>query len=133
MAHDFLLEIGTEELPPTSLKELSDALTHHVCHGLKKIDIAFDGVQSFATPRRLALLINDLQETTPIRDVTLWGPPAKIAFDADGKPTKAAEAFAKKNGIALEDLSMQHDGKQDKLACHIQSGGVKTKELLGNM
>ncbi len=133
MTHEFLVEIGTEELPPTSLKELSNAFSSYICQQLSKQQLAFESSHSFATPRRLALRIVGLAESTPEQEETVWGPPTKVAFDAEGNPTRAAEAFAKKNGIALEALETANDGKQDKLCCLTTSGGEATRTLLGDI
>ncbi len=133
MSHSFLVEIGTEELPPTSLKELSDAFSGHITAALNKKGLAFDTAASYATPRRLALSLTGLAESTPEVENKVWGPPAKIAFDKDGNPTKAAEAFAKKNGIDVSALETANDGKQDKLFCLSKSGGEASRVLLGDI
>ncbi len=133
MSHSFLVEIGTEELPPTSLKELSDAFSGHITTTLNKKGLAFDTATSYATPRRLALNLTGLAESTPEVENKVWGPPAKIAFDKDGNPTKAAEAFAKKNGIDVSALETANDGKQDKLFCLSKSGGEASRVLLGDI
>ncbi len=133
MSHTFLLELGTEELPPTSLLNLSNALSNNICQALKANKLSYENTQAFATPRRLALIIEGLDESTPIEESTVWGPPAKIAFDGEGKPTKAAQAFAQKNNIALDALETANDGKQDKLVCQSKSGGDASKDLLGNI
>lgn len=130
MKHDFLVELGTEELPPKALAKLSKAFTGGIVSGLKSHDLSFGEVQAFASPRRLAVLISELDEKTPLKEVTVWGPPAKIAFDGDGNPTKAAEAFAKKNACTVEDLATENDGKQDKLQFRQQAGGELTTQLL---
>ena len=124
---NFIVELGTEELPPTQLKKLSDAFTAGIEDGLKEAGLA-NGVEviSFASPRRLAVVVNNLAEKQDDRDDVLWGPPAKIAFDADGKPTKAAEGFAKKAGIDLADAS-EENGKL-KVSRRIE--GKATTELL---
>ncbi|MFL0797692.1 MAG: glycine--tRNA ligase subunit beta [Cellvibrionaceae bacterium] len=123
MAQDFLVEIGTEELPPKALKQLSQAFTQGIVDGLKAVELSHGAVKSYAAPRRLAVFIEALEEQTPQKDVEVWGPPAKIAFDADGNPTKAAEAFAKKNGIAVSELKAESDGKVEKLVHRTQAGG----------
>ncbi len=133
MSHEFLVEIGTEELPPTSLKDLSEAFSAHIEKSLKTKGLNFSAAKSYATPRRLALIVSELDEATPQVENKVWGPPAKIAFDGDGKPTKAAEAFAKKNGIAVSALETANDGKQDKLFCMSKSGGEATTSLLGDI
>lgn len=127
LTKSFLVELGTEELPPTQLKKLSDAFTAGIEDGLKEAGLA-NGIEvvSFASPRRLAVVVNNLAEKQDDRDDVLWGPPANIAFDADGKPTKAAEGFAKKAGIDLADAT-EENGKL-KVSRRIE--GKATTELL---
>ncbi|GAA6151413.1 glycine--tRNA ligase subunit beta [Pseudoteredinibacter isoporae] len=126
MKKDFLVELGTEELPPKALKTLSDAFQQGIESGLNELELSFDSVKAYAAPRRLAVLVNGLDEQTPLKEVTVWGPPAKIAFDAEGNPSKAAEAFANKNGIAVDELKTENDGKQDKLVYRKKAGGEFT-------
>lgn len=131
MSHAFLVELGTEELPPVALKGLSDAFCQSITASLQANDVTFGQVTPFAAPRRLALLIEGLPANTPIKKETVWGPPARVAFK-DGVPTKAAEAFATKNGIAVDALQTASDGKEDKLCCETQSGGDTTASLMPN-
>lgn len=130
MSQDFLVELGTEELPPKALLTLSKAFCKGVEAGLKADGLSYSGITPYASPRRLAVLVNTLESSTPISDVVVWGPPTKIAFDAEGKPSKAAEAFARKNGIAIDRLVSENDGKIDKLVFRTQAGGVATSSLL---
>lgn len=130
MSQDFLVELGTEELPPTSLLELSNAFTQGIVSGLNAQNIQFETTKSFATPRRLAVLVKAMADSTPQESKQVWGPPAKIAFDGDGNPTKAAEAFAKKNGVDVSELKSASDGKQDKLMCEVSTGGEKSTDLV---
>ncbi len=130
MAKDFLVEIGTEELPPKSLKTLSEAFTTGIKQQLENAGLGFQEARGFATPRRLAVLVKDLDEQTPRKEQTIWGPPAKIAFDAEGKPTKAAQAFARKNGIDVNELKTESDGKVEKLIYRCNTGGLATVVLL---
>lgn len=130
MSQDFLVELGTEELPPKSLLHLADAFKQSVELQLNEYELAFVDIKAFATPRRLAILVTDLATSTPQKEITVWGPPAKVAFDADGKATKAAQAFAAKNNLELSELVTDNDGKADKLVCRKQDGGVATVELL---
>jgi len=130
MTQQFLVELGTEELPPTALKTLSNAFRKGVEDGLKEKKLSFSTIKAYATPRRLALLVEELDETTPTENLKVWGPPAKIAFDGEGKPTKAAEAFAKKNGISISELQTENDGKADKLVFHKSAGGEAASDLL---
>ncbi len=132
MSQQFLVELGTEELPPTALKSLSDAFVNGVKTGLEQKKLSFKAIQPFATPRRLAMLVEDLAESTPKEDVKVWGPPAQVAFK-DGQATKAAEAFAKKNGIGLDELQTENDGKVDKLVFNKVAGGEAAADLLADI
>lgn len=127
--HNFLVELGTEELPPKSLLTLSTEFRNQLEASLKNLGVAFNSVSPFASPRRLAVLIEGLPATTPVKSVTVWGPPANVAF-ADGKPTKAAEAFAAKNGISVAELTTASDGKVEKLKCDVKTGGESLTQLL---
>ncbi|MBR9912638.1 MAG: glycine--tRNA ligase subunit beta [Gammaproteobacteria bacterium] len=130
MTQHFLVELGTEELPPTALKKLMLAFAAEVEQGLSQQGLEFTTLEPYATPRRLALIVRDLAEQTAAKDVVIWGPPAKIAFDADGNPTKAAQAFASKNGIELSELTSENDGKVDKLVYRSVAGGEAATSLL---
>ncbi len=131
--HTFLVELGTEELPPKSLPRLIEAFADHLSQSLHQLNLSFSKMQMFATPRRLALLVSDLPATTPEQTLTVWGPPANIAFDAQGKPSRAAEAFASKNGVAVEALTTANDGKVDKLVAHTRAGGDAVVGLLPDL
>lgn len=133
MSADFLFELGTEELPPKALKTLMNALRDGVQQGLKAQNLGYDALHAYASPRRLALLVKDLAEKTPVKEVVTWGPPAKIAFDDNGKPTKAAEAFASKNNLSVAELTTENDGKADKLVARAKAGGQPAVELLGDI
>ena len=133
MSTDFLVEIGTEELPPKALLTLSNAFRDEILSQLNTEQLVFGEVQTFATPRRLAVVIKGLDEQTPAKEIVAWGPPIKVAFDTDGNPTRAADAFAKKNGISIDKLvdKIENDGKQDKLCHRATKEGRRTEELIG--
>lgn len=133
MSLDFLVELGTEELPPKSLKTLSQAFLNGIDQGLTSEGLAFSGIEALAAPRRLSVIVRDLEAQTPKKSQQVWGPPAKIAFDGEGKPTKAAEAFASKNGISVDALTVANDGKVDKLVVEVSTGGVDTHTLLAGI
>ncbi|MBT8767343.1 glycine--tRNA ligase subunit beta [Metapseudomonas boanensis] len=101
-AQDFLVELGTEELPPKALKSLGDAFLAGIEQGLKSAGLGYTKAQVYAAPRRLAVLIEQLATQQPDRSVNLDGPPVQAAFDAEGKPTQAALGFARKCGVDLE-------------------------------
>ena len=133
MKADLLFELGTEELPPKALMSLSNALVEGIQKGLGENKLNFNEVQSFAAPRRLAVIIKDLDVRTPDTEVVAWGPPVKVAFDSEGNATKAAQAFANKNGLNLKELpsKVESDGKQDKLCVRRVEAGKDTASLLG--
>ncbi|MBF7728864.1 glycine--tRNA ligase subunit beta [Pseudomonas sp. N040] len=100
-AQDFLVELGTEELPPKALKSLGEAFLAGIERGLKAAGLSYAKARMYAAPRRLAVLVDGLAAQQPDRTVNLDGPPLQAAFDKDGKPTQAALGFAKKCGVDL--------------------------------
>lgn len=102
MAKNFLIELGTEELPPKALRSLAEAFAANFEAGLKAADLAHQGVKWYATPRRLALKVAALDEGQADKIVEKRGPAIASAFDADGNPTKAAQGWARGNGITVE-------------------------------
>ena len=135
MSADFLFELGTEELPPKVLMGLSEALTTGIVSGFQAHQLCFDEVISYAAPRRLAVMIRGLDRQAPDSQVVAWGPPTKVAFDGEGLPTRAAVAFAEKNGVAIGDLKglVESDGQQDKLCVRRTDPGCQTSSLLGQV
>jgi glycyl-tRNA synthetase beta chain len=103
-AQDFLVELGTEELPPKSLNSLGEAFLAGIEKGLKAAGLDYGQVRYYAAPRRLAVLVEQLQTQQADRIQNLDGPPVQAAFDQDGKPTQAALGFAKKCGVDLADI-----------------------------
>lgn len=101
---DFLVELGTEELPPKALKTLSEAFQTGIEKGLKEAGLNYKCIQSYAAPRRLAVLVTDLEEHQADRTQTIDGPPRQAAFGSDGQPTQAALGFARKCGVDLSDV-----------------------------
>ncbi|AZS52087.1 glycine--tRNA ligase subunit beta [Entomomonas moraniae] len=101
---DFLVELGTEELPPKALKTLSEAFQTGIEKGLKEAGLNYKRIQSYAAPRRLAVLVTDLEEHQTDRTQTIDGPPRQAAFGSDGQPTQAALGFARKCGVDLADV-----------------------------
>lgn len=103
-AQDFLFEIGGEELPPKSLLTLATALRDGVADGLAKAGLVHAGVDFYAAPRRLAVVVKQLAAQQPDRVISVDGPPVKAAFDAAGNPTQAALGFARKNGVDISEI-----------------------------
>ncbi len=129
-AADFLVEIGTEELPPKALRSLMDAFAVNVVSGLDEARLAHADAKAFASPRRLAVWVQQLQSRQDDQTTTQKGPPVKVAFDTDGKPTPAAMAFAKKCGVELDALSRQTTDKGEWLTCEISEAGKSAAELV---
>lgn len=99
---NLLIELGTEELPPKALKSLRDSLKSGIESGLKSAELSFDSIKAYATPRRLAVLVKQVETEQQDKEVEKRGPAVNVAFDDTGKPTKAAEGWARSNGITVE-------------------------------
>ncbi|MEL7798007.1 glycine--tRNA ligase subunit beta [Idiomarina loihiensis] len=99
---NLLIELGTEELPPKALKSLRDSLKSGIESGLKSAELSFDSIKAYATPRRLAVLVKQVETEQQDKEVERRGPAVNVAFDDTGKPTKAAEGWARSNGITVE-------------------------------
>ncbi len=116
-ALDFLVELGTEELPPKALKTLGESFLAGIEKGLKAAGLSYRGARYYAAPRRLAVLVEQLATEQPDRTVNLDGPPVQAAFDAEGNPTQAALGFAKKCGVELS--AIDQSGPKLKFSQHI--------------
>jgi len=127
---DLLFEIGTEELPPKSLDDLSQSLASELVSRLQDAGIGFGEIKRFAAPRRLALFISDLSLQQPDQPIERKGPPVKAAFAADGSATKAALAFADSVGVAVSDLERIQEPKGEFLFHRGIRKGLATKDLL---
>lgn len=120
MNKEFLFELGCEELPSRMQEKLARELVEKTLAALTSIgnfqrdDILLNEQSLWVTPRRIAVRLS-LPAAQSDKIVELWGPPKSVAFDNAGKPTKAAEVFAQKNGLSLADASVANDGKVDKL------------------
>jgi glycyl-tRNA synthetase beta chain len=127
---DFLFEIGTEELPPKALPVLSQALLAALGAGLDKAGLAHGELAGFATPRRLAVWVKGLAAEQPEQQLRRKGPPLSAAFDAAGKPTRAALAFAESCGTTVAKLERIEEGKGSFLYFTGIRAGSRTVELL---
>ena len=108
---DLLVELGTEELPPKALPTLERAFAEGITQGLKSAGLTHGAVESFATPRRLAVRVRRLAAQQSEQQIRRRGPPLRAAFDAAGQPTRVAHAFAESCGVALEALARESDAK----------------------
>lgn len=130
---NFLAEIGTEELPPKALKNLATAFAENVEAELNQAGLSFDKVEWFAAPRRLAVKVLGLATSQPSKEVEKRGPAVSAAFDAEGKPTKAAEGWAKGCGITVEQAERIATDKGEWLVHRAVIEGQPTKNLLVGM
>lgn len=127
---DFLVELGTEELPPKALSKLSKSFQSGVIDGLKSESLDYGEVKSFATPRRLAVLVYSLETKQADRLTEKFGPAVKASFDTDGNPTRAAEGFAKSCGVIVADLGKTNKDGVEKLSYSALLSGKCTNDLL---
>jgi glycyl-tRNA synthetase beta chain len=132
-SRDFLLEIGLEEMPARFVGETSKQLQDRVEKWLKENRISYSTITPYATPRRLALFIEDVAEKQEDREEEAKGPAKKIAYDEDGNWTKAAQGFARGQGVSTDDFYFKELKEVEYIYVtkHIQ--GVETKELLSQM
>lgn len=131
--HTFLVEIGTAELPPKALRSLAEAFADNFKAELTKADLAFGDVEWFASPRRLALKVSELAGEQPSKSVEKRGPAVAQAFDAEGKPTKAAEGWARGNGITVEQAERLVTDKGEWLVHTAKVEGRPAVDLLGEL
>ncbi|MEY1579256.1 glycine--tRNA ligase subunit beta [Providencia manganoxydans] len=129
----FLVEIGTEELPPKALRSLAESFAANFTAELDSADIAHGEVSWFAAPRRLALKVASLADASPDREVEKRGPAISAAFGADGQPTKAAEGWARGCGITVDQAERLTTDKGEWLLYRAQVKGVAVGELLVDM
>ncbi|WP_270805246.1 MULTISPECIES: glycine--tRNA ligase subunit beta [unclassified Aeromonas] len=131
--YTFLVEIGTAELPPKALRSLAEAFADNFKAELTKADLAFGAVEWFASPRRLALKVSELAGEQPSKSVEKRGPAVAQAFDAEGKPTKAAEGWARGNGITVEQAERLVTDKGEWLVHTAKVEGRPAVDLLGEL
>jgi glycyl-tRNA synthetase beta chain len=131
MSADVLLEIGVEELPASFVKGAVDALPGLLERRLAELRLEHGKIGAAGTPRRLAVWASGVAERQPDLSDEVLGPPARVAFDGDGKPTRAAAAFAEKSGVALEALFVKETPKGAYVAAKRLERGAPSVELLG--
>lgn len=130
---NFLVEIGTEELPPKALKTLATSFADNVEAELNQAGLTFDKIEWFAAPRRLAVKVLNLAKQQPSKEIEKRGPAVSAAFDAEGKPTKAAEGWARGCGITVEQAERIATDKGEWLVHRAKIEGQPTKNLLNDI
>ena len=130
---NFLVEIGTEELPPKALRSLMEAFGKNLADGIDTALLSHGEIKTFASPRRLTVFIADLAEKQNDQKSEQKGPPISIAFDKAGKPTAAAKAFARKCGTTLDALGRNKTNKGEWLTSESLIKGKKLIDLLPSL
>lgn len=130
ITQDFLFEIGTEELPPKALKKMALALKESVKSQLIELKIGFGKIDWFASPRRMAILVNELHTAQADQKIEKVGPLIDKAFDANGNPTPAALGFAKSCQADFDSLGRIQDPKGERLYFETLQAGKPTIALL---
>jgi glycyl-tRNA synthetase beta chain len=133
MNHEFLLEIGTEEIPAGYIGPALQFMQATMARKLQELSLPFDRIITAATPRRLSICVAGLAARQPDRREEVLGPPKKAGFDQDNKPTKAAEGFARSRGAAVEDIRIAATPKGEYLMLVLEHKGEKTADLLGRL
>lgn len=123
---DFLVELGTEELPPKALKNLGESFLQGILQGLKAEHLSFSNASVYMAPRRLAVLVEQLQLVQADRQIVSEGPPVANSFDAQGTPSPAALGFAKKCGVDIS--ALDRSGLKLKFSKNIP--GLHAAELI---
>ena len=126
----FVLEIGSEELPAEDLDSALRQLRAAVPQMLDDLRLAHGTVRVYGTPRRLAVLVDDLAPRQPDLETTVKGPPAERAYDVDGNPTKAAEGFARGKGVGVHQLQIVEEGSKRYVAATVREQGRSAVEVL---
>lgn len=130
---NLLIELGTEELPPKALRKLAESFLANFTEELTKADLAFKSAVWYAAPRRLAINVTELALAQADKIVEKRGPAVSSAFDAEGNPTKAAEGWARGNGITVDQAERLVTDKGEWLVYHAKVEGVETKSLVAAM
>lgn len=128
--HDFLVEIGAEELPPKSLEALGEAFRDGLVAGLEAAGLSHSPAKAYFTPRRLAVAVPKLLDQQPEQRVERRGPAVSAAFDAAGQPTRAAKGFAESCGVGVDELTRIKDAKGEFLFCRTTRAGEPAARLL---
>lgn len=129
----FLVEIGTEELPPKALRSLAESFAANFTAELDNANITHGDVSWFAAPRRLAIKVANMAKSQADRTIEKRGPAIAQAFDADGKPTKAAEGWARGNGITVDQAERLSTDKGEWLFYRAEVKGEAVNQLLIGM
>lgn len=129
----FILEIGTEEIPARFLASTENELVARFTKALQEANVVFGSMKAMTTPRRATLIIDAIEAIQSESEEVVMGPPVRVAFDADGKLTKAGEGFARTQGVDVSAIFTESTKKGDYIAVRKHVGGAKTVDLLAAM
>lgn len=127
---NYLLEIGTEELPAAHIPEAMERLEQLMSQSLKDANLEYETMRTFATPRRLAVLIKNVAAVQEKVTRKVKGPPVKSSFSSDGKPEKQAVGFAEKHKLTVEELQREEMGGVEYLIANVVEGGQPAENVL---
>jgi len=127
---EFILEIGTEEMPARFVPKLAAELKKTFSKLLDEAMVENGGIETYATPRRITAHVASIADAQRQEEETVTGPPTRIAYDEDGNLTKAGAGFAKTQGVSEDDLFKMDTGKGEYLAAKKVVGGGKTVDIL---
>jgi len=133
MARNLLLEIGTEEIPARFMAPALSQLEKHAEENLRANRLDYKQIEVMGTPRRLALLVIDLEEKQTDLVEEVRGPSKKVAFDADGQPTKAAQGFARGQRIPVEELIIKESDNGEYVFAVVKDDGRPAAEILAGI
>jgi glycyl-tRNA synthetase beta chain len=129
----FLLEIGTEEIPARFISDGANLLKDSIVRVFEDSGIGFGNISLYATPRRLAIVVDEVSEKQKDKKIEIPGPPKKISYDSEGRPTAAAIGFAKTHGIDVKKLKIINTDRGEYVASVIEQAGKKTKDVLAEV
>ncbi len=127
-----IFEIGTEEIPARFLPDAMMQLKENAEKLFNEYRLSFGSLKTYSTPRRLSLFA-ELDRSQTATEKEVWGPPENVAFDKEGRPTRAADAFARSQGIAISDISVKEKGKGRYVVATIKESSLKTAEVLPDL
>ena len=127
---DFLVEIGTEELPPKALPTLIKSFAQEIQRGLDSAELSFAEVHEYAAPRRLAVWVEGVATRQADKQIERRGPAVAAAFDAEGNPSKAAQGFARSCGVEVDQLARMETAKGSWLCFRAEQKGASATDLL---
>ncbi len=126
----FVLEIGSEEIPARFLATEEAELQKRFSAAFEEVGIAYGAIKVLSSPRRAVLFVEDIQAVQLEKEELISGPPERIAYDAEGKPSKALEGFLRTNNVSLDDVFLEDTPKGKYLAVRKKTGGAAASKLL---